>query len=314
MKDISINFIRYFVSLIDCGKFSIAAEHLHLSQPALSKSIMTLENQLGTELLKRYHHTFELTDVGHYFYESSVYFLGIYDDFLSNIESRTRSPYSGTVRVSSSGVVLDMFFPNIIRRLSRDYPSIRIFTREEDTTSSIQAILSHKADIGTGLYPLPRSYQNSFVSHHLLSSTFHIVLPKEHPLAEREQVHVKDLDNQNVLTPGQYSFIHQEFHRVCEENHSRPNIVCSCSQIQFLLNLASSGSGLAVLPDALLVNVPKNLTHRPLIPELAWDLALYYLKDAYLPLPVSVVLDSIIFQFDTILHNTASPLLPFEES
>lgn len=150
MKDISINYIRYFVTLINCGKFSTAAEQLHLSQPALSKSILSLEKQLGTSLLKRYHHSFELTDVGHYFYESATYFLDIYDDFLSNIESRTRSPYSGTVRISASGVILDMFFPNIIRRLAKDYPSICIFTREEDTSSSIQAILSHKSDIGTG--------------------------------------------------------------------------------------------------------------------------------------------------------------------
>ena len=70
MKDISINYIRYFVTLINCGKFSTAAEQLHLSQPALSKSILSLEKQLGTSLLKRYHHSFELTDVGHYFYES----------------------------------------------------------------------------------------------------------------------------------------------------------------------------------------------------------------------------------------------------
>ena len=313
MKDISINYIRYFVTLINCGKFSTAAEQLHLSQPALSKSILSLEKQLGTSLLKRYHHSFELTDVGQYFYESATYFLDIYDDFLSNIESRTRSPYSGTVRISASGVILDMFFPNIIRRLAKDYPSICIFTREEDTSSSIQAILSHKSDIGTGLYPLPRNYQNTFVSRHLLSSTFHIVLPKEHPLAECDQIHVADLNNQNVLTPGQYSFIHQKFMSTCEDYHSHPNIVCSCSQIQFLLNLASSGAGLAVLPEALLSRIPGNLTHRPLVPKTAWDLALYHLKNTYLPLPVSVVMDSILYEFENILHNEAPVRSDFED-
>lgn len=313
MKDISITFIRYFVTVIDCEKFSTAAEQLHLSQPALSKSIMTLEEQLGSKLITRYHHSFELTDVGRYFYETSVYFLQIYDDFLNNLDSRTRSPYSGTVNVSASGVILDMFFPDIIRRLAKDYPSIRIFTREEDTTSVIQAISSHKADIGTGLYPLPRNYQNSFVTHHLLSSTFQIVFPKDHPLAKQEQIRVEDLDGQNVLTPGQYSFIHQEFIRVCKEHHSQPNIVCSCSQIQFLLNLSASGSGLAVLPEALLVSIPDCLTHRPLVPKLAWDLALYYLKDTYLPLSVSVVLDSIMYYFGSIPNNSVVVLPPQEE-
>lgn len=312
MKDIGINYIRYFVSLIECGKFSAAAEQLHLSQPALSKSIMTLENQLGAELLKRYRHSFELTDIGRYFYESAVYFLEIYDDFLNNIEARTRSPYSGTVRISASGVLLDMFFPNIILQLSKDYPSIRIFTREENTTNSIQAVLSHKADIGIGLHPLPRNYQNSFVCHHLLSSTFHIVLPKEHNLAKLENIHVKDLEGTNILTPGQYSFIHQEFSLLCEAHHFRPNIVCSCSQIQFLLNMASSGSGCVVLPEVMLVNIPGKLTHRPLIPNTAWELALYHLKNAYLPLPVNVVIDSILHEFEKIICNNP-PSDPFSD-
>lgn len=306
MKDLNINFIRYFVTLIDCGKFSTASEQLHLSQPALSKSIVTLEEQIGTPLIKRFHHRFELTDAGHYFYESSVYFLQIYDDFLYDISSRTSSPYSGTVKVSASGVILDMFFPEIISSISRNYPSIKIFTREEDTHNAIQSILSHKADVGTCLHPLPEKYRSSFTSHHLLSSAFHIVFPGEHPFSRRESVPVEELREQSILTPGEFSFVHQEFLRTCKEHNVHANVTCSCSQIQFLISMVGLGSGLAVLPEALLKNVPEGLEHRLLTPTITWDLALIYLKDTYLPLPVSVVIDYITSAFSAIPENNAA--------
>ena len=226
MRDLNINFIRYFVTLIDCGKFGTAAEQLHLSQPALSKSILTLEDQIGTPLLNRYHHCFELTDAGRYFYETSVYFLQIYDDFLYDIASRTSSPYSGIVKVSASGVILDMFFPEIISALSKSYPSIKIFTLEEDTNATIQSVLTHKAAVGTCLYPLPEKYRNSFASHHLTSSAFHIVFPDNHPFASKESVAIEELAEQNLLTPGQFSFVHQEFLRVSKEHRLHANIVC----------------------------------------------------------------------------------------
>lgn len=297
MRDLNINFIRYFVTLIDCGKFGTAAEQLHLSQPALSKSILTLEDQIGTPLLNRYHHCFELTDAGRYFYETSVYFLQIYDDFLYDIASRTSSPYSGIVKVSASGVILDMFFPEIISALSKSYPSIKIFTLEEDTNATIQSVLTHKAAVGTCLYPLPEKYRNSFASHHLTSSAFHIVFPDNHPFASKESVAIEELAEQNLLTPGQFSFVHQEFLRVSKEHRLHANIVCSCSAIEFLFSMVSLGSGVAVLPEALLKHIPENLQHCPLTPKITWDLALIYLKDSYLPLPVSVVIDSVISAF-----------------
>ena len=190
-----------------------------------------------------------------------------------------------------------MFFPEIISALSKSYPSIKIFTLEEDTNATIQSVLTHKAAVGTCLYPLPEKYRTSFASHHLTSSAFHIVFPDNHPFASKESVAIEELAEQNLLTPGQFSFVHQEFLRVSKEHRLHANIVCSCSAIEFLFSMVSLGSGVAVLPEALLKHIPENLQHCPLTPKITWDLALIYLKDSYLPLPVSVVINSVISAF-----------------
>ena len=274
MKDLNISFIRYYVTLVECKKFNKAAQQLHISQPALSKSIMLLEDHLGTTLLKRFPRGFDLTDSGKYFYEMAVYFLKLYDDFLYDIDSRVGSLYSGTVKMSASGVILDMFFPDIIIKLQEKYPAIKIFSKEEDTNDTLQSLLSYKVDFGTAIYPVPKDILGNFTIYPLLDSSFHIVLPQDHPLANKDTIHISDLHNMDILTPGEFSQVHQSFVSLCRENSVTPVIMCSCSQIHFLLQLTRAGVGLAILPSVFLHTLPPELTHRPLSPTLPWKLIL----------------------------------------
>lgn len=289
LKDINISYIRYFVTLVEQKKFNKAAYQLHISQPALSKSIMLLEDYLGTSLLKRYPKGFELTDAGKYFYETSVYFLKLYDDFLYDVDSRVCSPYSGTVRMSSSGVLLDMFYPDIILKLREQYPDIKIYAMEEDTNAAIQSLLSHRVDVSTAIQPLPPEIKNRFTTHPLMNSSFHIVLPTGHPLTCDSAVHVSSLDGMNILTPGEFSQVHQSFLNLCKENAVSPVITFSCSQLHLLFRLAAEGVGLAVLPDIFLRALPPGLTHRPLVPALPWNLILISPNNAF-SLAVSTVI------------------------
>lgn len=274
MKDINISFIRYYVTLVECKKFNTAAQKLHISQPALSKSIMLLEEHLGTPLLKRFPRGFDLTDAGKYFYETATYFLKLYDDFLYDIDSRVTSLYSGTVRMSSSGVILELFFPEIIIKLREKYPAIKIFSKEEDTNDTVQSLLSHKVDFGTAIYPIPQDIQNNFITHSLLESSFHVVLRRNHPLAAKDSIHISDLDHMDVLTPGEASQVHHSFLALCRQHSLTPSIMCSCSQIHSLIQLTRGGVGLAILPAVFLRSLPPELTHRPLTPALPWKLIL----------------------------------------
>lgn len=316
MKDINISFIRYYVALVECKKFNKAAFQLHISQPALSKSIMLLEDYLGTALLRRYPKGFELTDAGKYFYETSVYFLKLYDDFLYDVDSRVCSPYSGTVRMSISGVILDMFFPDVIIKLREKYPAIKVFAREEDTSDAIQSVLSHKVDFGTAICPLPKEVKDSFSTYTLLTSSYHIVLPRNHPLTEKSVIHVSDLNGLEILTPGESSQVQKSFVSLCRENSVTPIIMCSCSQIQFLLQLTRAGIGLTVLPDIFLQSLPPELAHRPLSPVLPWELVLISPNNV-LTLAVSTVISFIQNYFHSSeingnvdLHTLAPRLFP----
>lgn len=274
MQNLNIAFVRYFVTVVDCNKFSTAALRLHVSQPALSKGIQLLERELGVTLLKRYPRGFSLTEAGKFFYEASLDFLKTYDDYLSNVERRAFSPYSGTVRLSASSVIFSSFFTQILINLREKYPDIRIFAREEDAGQTIQSLLDRKVDFGITVVPLAADVAGRFTSIPILRSTLHVVCPADHALAGDNIIQVRDLEPQPLLVPSEFSWIHQRFVKLCETNGFSPNIMCSCSDMHFLLNLTKAGIGLAVLPGALLQDIPNGLVHLPLVPMQDWELAM----------------------------------------
>lgn len=275
MQDISITLIRYYVTLVETKQFMKAAKLCHISQPALSKSIQTLESMLGTSLLKRYHRGFELTDAGKYFYEYSSYFIKLYDDFVYDINERVCSPYSGTVRISASGAIIDRFIPEYVCALLKEYPNLRIYTREEDTELTVNSVVDGKVDFGLALLPIPVSLRGSLKVTPIVSSSYHLVFPEGHPLTEKETVSLFDIDKKNIMLPGEQSRIRTSFLKSCEDQDIHPNVVFSCSQIQTLFSLVRDNTGFAVLPGVMLDSpLAFGLEHRPFMPTISWDLAM----------------------------------------
>jgi DNA-binding transcriptional LysR family regulator len=124
------------------------------------------------------------------------------------------------------------------------------------------------------------------------------------------------LNGLEILTPGESSQIQKSFVSLCRENSVTPIIMCSCSQIHFLLQLTCAGIGLTVLPEILLQSLPPELAHRPLSPALPWELVLISPNNV-LPLSVSTVISFIQNYFHSPkingnedLHTLAPELFP----
>lgn len=86
--------LEYFVELAKTKNFRKASEHLHLSQPALSKSIRILETELNTVLIERTNKSFELTDTGQALLQKSVFIIQQFYDIYKVIDD---------VRLSNQG-------------------------------------------------------------------------------------------------------------------------------------------------------------------------------------------------------------------
>lgn len=63
-----LKYMTYFIAVVDAGSFTKAAEECYISQSAISQQIKALEKELGVDLIKREHRSFQLTVAGEYFY------------------------------------------------------------------------------------------------------------------------------------------------------------------------------------------------------------------------------------------------------
>ena len=89
--------MQMFVRLVEKGSFSAVAKERGVGQPAVSKQISALENELGTELIRRTSRSFALTEPGRDFYESALHILDDFENATSRIGRGQTAP-KGLIR------------------------------------------------------------------------------------------------------------------------------------------------------------------------------------------------------------------------
>ncbi len=136
--DLDIRLVRYFVAVADELHFGRAAAKLYISQPALSKQIRKLENEVGTQLLVRDSRHVELTARGERFLEDARQLLALADRM-------RRTPETNTVRIAhifeldTSRQVADAF--------SSEYDDVQLVERSMDSARQLDALLSEQLDV-----------------------------------------------------------------------------------------------------------------------------------------------------------------------
>ena len=140
--------LRYFVAVVDCGGVSHAARVLNVAQPAVSRQIKSLENELGFDLFVRVGRRVVLTDTGRVFAERAR---SILDEVTQAVleTRRIADGEAGIIRVgfrdsaSWGGPV-----PIILNRFKRKYRNIRLDIRSMESTAQIVALQAGELDAG----------------------------------------------------------------------------------------------------------------------------------------------------------------------
>jgi len=117
--------MRVFVRVVERGSFSAASRELRIGQPAVSKQISALENELGTELLRRSSRAIALTEAGRDFYESAVRILDDFETAASRI-GRSQTAPKGLIRVAVPPTFARLHMVSKLAAFFADYPDISV--------------------------------------------------------------------------------------------------------------------------------------------------------------------------------------------
>lgn len=238
--------LRYFVSVAEQGSVSKAAQHVHVSQPALSRQIRDLEADLGVQLFNRVGRGIELTAEGQDLLRHSR-------DVLAQAESvreRARALRGGVVgvlRVGATPQATQSILAGFLTRYGRLRPGVEVQLTEEGGVRLLDLVEQgalHLA-IGAVLAGWPLQSRPLFPIRVLAA-----VAPKPQ-WKRRSTIDVADLANEPLLLLRPDFGTRQLFDAACGIARFRPRIVLESSDPHSLVALAEEGHGVAVVPSTL---------------------------------------------------------------
>lgn len=237
----------YFVTTIDEGSFTKAAEKLYISQPALSKMIKSLENDVGYQLIYRGNNYIELTPVGSLIYDKAKYLNSEFCDFSNYIKNLSVN-MEGKIVVGLPPVIGTCLIPDILPKFIEMYPLINLTFIESGAEVIKEYVLSEKIDMGLGILPINT---NIYKTIPLIEGDISLVVYNEHPLANKTYVQIKDFENDNLLLLNESFQLHTNILNAFKHTGKEPNIVRSSISWDLLIALTEARQGITILPTLI---------------------------------------------------------------
>jgi DNA-binding transcriptional LysR family regulator len=203
---VTIRQLRDFAALAGAGSFTQASVELHIAQPALSYQIKRLEQELGVLLFDRQPRGVSLTADGRELLERGNATLRAYDALLETAR-RLRPDATGALRVGFMAQGPGELLPAILRTFKRTHPGVEVTLHQFGFEDCFMGVARGTTDVGFASGPIDESDGVTFVT--LFEEPIVVAMAADHPLAERERLHIDDVIREPLFTdthpPGRWT-------------------------------------------------------------------------------------------------------------
>jgi DNA-binding transcriptional LysR family regulator len=254
--DVDLRKLRYFLAVAEELHFGRAAERLHIAQPALSRQIRALENELGAELFVRDRRSTVLTPVGEQLVHEAASLLANADALLR----RVRAAGEGVMRLTV-GFMPGITLSPVVRLLRERHPGLDVRMLRTGWDDQVEVLHDARADVGIVRLPID---PEGLEIRPLYTEPRLVVVASTHRLAGKSAVRVEDLAIDHLL---QNPDAVPEWRDVAVEVRAgarRP--VPEIHSVEEKLELVASGQGIVVIPAST-----ANFYTRPGVEAIAVD-------------------------------------------
>ena len=241
--------LNAFVAVAEHGGFSAAAERLHLTQPAVSKRIAGLEQQLDTRLFDRLGREVSLTEAGRALLPRAYQILNVLEDTrraLTNLNGEV----SGRLTLATSHHIGLHRLPALLRAFTRQHPQVALDIQFLDSEVAYEEILHGRAELAViTLAPETREPVHAVA---VWDDPLDFVAAPEHPLARNGAVTLADVALHPAVFPGGNTFTHHIVQGLFQAQGLTPNIAMSTNYLETIKMMVSIGLAWSVLPRTML--------------------------------------------------------------
>lgn len=201
--------LRYFLKVVECHSFHQAARELYMTQPALTKSIQALEEELSVTLLHRSRTGTYPTEYGLRVYNDSKDIIDALEEKITSWQTfqAEREKLSGTVHLAAIPVLCNLILEKIIEGINNTYPEIDIMLHDVPMKTFPDELLHGRFNIGITSVALnqydseQRRYQAMhFHATRLLADDYAIYLSTQNPYARRATLTPDDCRHMRLIT------------------------------------------------------------------------------------------------------------------
>jgi len=240
--------LKAFTLVAETGSFSVAAEKLHLTQPAISKRIALLEQQLDAELFDRIGRNISLTEAGHALLPHARTISGQ----LLAAEQAVRDlsgDITGSLRLATSHHIGLHRLPPVLNTFSRSCSGVKIDIDFMDSEQAYELVMQGKIELA--VVTLAPAGETSIIAKAIWRDPLDFMAAKNHALAKRENYELEYLSHCPAILPGLNTYTGQIVKRLFDRRELQLQVSMATNYLETIRMMASVGLGWTVLPRSM---------------------------------------------------------------
>ena len=236
--------LKYFKTLANVENFTRASIELALSQPALSRSISRLEEEVGVPLFERKSRGVILNKYGQIFLEHANRALSEIAEAKQEIHNLV-NPFHGTISLAFIQTLGSSFVPELISSFQKDYPDIHFQLYQHATSKILSQLESAEIDIG---FCSPKEPSENLSSISIVKDELFLIVPIDHRLAGVDEVDLSEVAHDPFVLFKPETAVRDVTERLCHEAGFHPKMSFEGFEESTVAGLVGAKFGVALIP------------------------------------------------------------------
>ena len=243
-----INQINAFLAVAELGSFSLAAEQLHITQPAVSKRIRQLEISINTALFDRISKRSILTPNGQAFKPHAERILQELKSYRFSLSRQQDSP-SGSLSFATSHHIGLHRLPGTLRDFKIRYPQVDLDLHFMDSEDACVAIANNELELA--IVTLPELADEKLDCEPVWIDQLVVVTAADHPLANQQEIDPLELLEHAAILPSLGTFTRKIINSLFAANKDQLKIILETNYLETIKVMVSANLGWSILPQSM---------------------------------------------------------------
>jgi DNA-binding transcriptional LysR family regulator len=244
--------LKAFIAVASTGSFSEAADHLYLTQSAISKRIAQLEELIGKRLFDRIARKVSLTEAGRELLPRAKRILKEYENAMQAINDLSGEA-SGTLRLAISHHLGLHRLPPILKEFSQRYPNVTLDIKFMDSEKAYEQVLQGQSEVG--VITLALDSHHNINSQIIWNDPLRFICAQDHPLAGLSQPSLQNLAAYPIILPGLNTYTGRIIQALFQQEGIPLRTPMTTNYLETISTMVEIGLGWSVLPKTLVRNL-----------------------------------------------------------